>query len=1850
MSKKFINRFDLPYKYINKFDSSKVSELFSLVNNMNSQELKQYSLINKIPLQVLDKNGNNLIHYILASNDKTKNETLRFNLVKFLVNEEVNPDSPNSDNVTGLHLACQKQYVSIIKFLLEQGCNPNYPDNNGMTPFHHLLIGNINLCPKDRTVKDFIPPPKRQKKTADLERLNQIKRDLWTNINAHPLIDTLAKTIRNSYADSPQVRKIIIDLGDSYATLLEETDKPNLVRQLKEMVGRTRWKISQQINSLWKNFPNLNELTLHTKDENSWPTAGDNKLAIIQNHDYRDKLTQKINNIRERINKILTIDAVVSRDDFNTYCLEQLKELVQKSPNWKQFSDTWARGDPSFNFYQNSFNILLPITLEPYSTLQEFNDGLKHKLAVDYADNIINWDNMTFVGGSRFVDIYSGDLKATGAHSPFTLAQIMELFDGTEHTVLYRLAYLSTLEKPTTLMDFITISGIENIVGLDDTIQNNSIRQEYRNVAKYIVEQIKNPTIKNEFILNETNMLDDAQTHIFNRNFMGDPDEIFNEKKKYNPVSWLYNFIIRWRCRISNHRLAYTNLYCSMNEMTMYLIAGIANYTTNLKLSIIQATKTRFLFANPDAPDLELPYRGIISENGFGPTPPPGAFIFNAGSIYAAWIYFLLSANENVGALYTECTADNVDGVINRLVNVELRSLVRLANNFFGNPDYTIPDDALPELNWIPLFLNRKDISPGEVLAAGMIAYYNNMSQKPLLQHLIDTIALIRYHQQYNDPIKSIDRLRSLHIIPRDNYNPGYFEDGLLNNIHTTLDLSYYAEDAKYNVIPEPPSHIFEGFSQYTLPSKLGWLLEDRTNINQYKLVEAHYLGLMYLGHLPNVKWVQSPKFINNIPIDVSGIQLMNYNYNDPIIPFNNNNGITYYNMFNITDTAIYGDVDLNLYRPPLKQSYIELMARNIDKIRNFINDVGLKKVIDNLSQNTTNYAKILPVYYPVTSSLSSYENILVYEASDNGLNVRESINTNILAQQINQLNANFYLYYYLNTGGNVVDIPKFFYYQIPTGQMSSSPFIYFDANSNLIYPPGQVQVPVGANTNIGPLKLRSADPLGTKYAGRYNYNKQCHYKCTLDDIAKGNYFMNTELVNGFFRQPKTNSLPPSLTPVLPQFYHYNLIELIKQIIQGNLVGYNIEPLPLGMSAENQDMYKRFYLAKIIEKLIKNFLKHTVSESTNKIYGKIISGEQIDENIRKELALTPVDFSLSLNEISVDLDNILELTGNFLYDEYEFQVDKRNYLLNFYKFSKDPEKKEKFVIYSNDYTNTYLLKSKYCLKVELDGIEAMMNNYANIRIKDGKGENPVYSLIKNYYAQPLQTIRNMGVDFRNDFGSPEHQNTPYDYIKSEYINHIKKFNFDFDSYKERISQFVGSQYNEIKGMVYANERFGNNLMKNLDTSFVMCNYLILQYLSENAIRFDIDYLNEHLTPFINLMQFDQEHIKTFLYQNILEGEQFPVNDTVVIAIEIMANKNAEINKLNEKINKYDGIIASLPNAQRAAMILKRDNKVITRDNLLEEINHLNHAIEQEVGLLGAAPFPPNLVKIIPRYDEIITRMDNQRGVYLFVWNKLLDDGLVNEQDYDQVVNTSLNLLPIKVLDKELELLERNLGDVNTVQNFRYILPYYQHLNKLAESYFDNSKYIGTMPLQVNKVRHFMYDVLVHLTQNIICYSVEMIMRKVIHQQLRQTYPDLTIVDRIANTDRLLNQEVSFEAPVAAEPLPPMENYLELLYKHIAIKLVKNSVDVFEDKYEEAEMEIQTPREILTEYFDLLTIAEGVEFDTESYGMQILKTDVASYFDTIIPKIINNWMVVMENQLRFIINQKRILETLLALLQ
>ena len=56
------NRFDKPHIQTTKIDSNKVANLFSIASNMDIFEIKNFSLMNKISLSVVDHMGNNLIH------------------------------------------------------------------------------------------------------------------------------------------------------------------------------------------------------------------------------------------------------------------------------------------------------------------------------------------------------------------------------------------------------------------------------------------------------------------------------------------------------------------------------------------------------------------------------------------------------------------------------------------------------------------------------------------------------------------------------------------------------------------------------------------------------------------------------------------------------------------------------------------------------------------------------------------------------------------------------------------------------------------------------------------------------------------------------------------------------------------------------------------------------------------------------------------------------------------------------------------------------------------------------------------------------------------------------------------------------------------------------------------------------------------------------------------------------------------------------------------------------------------------------------------------------------------------------------------------------------------------------------------------------------------------------------------------------------------------------------------------------------------------------------------------------------------------------------------------------------
>ena len=138
----FVNKFDKPHIPVLNYEVGKKTEMFNAVLSLDTHEILRCNLMYKIPFTIFDDDENSLIHILLNSPTKSS-ESSKLSVIRFLINNGVNPDKPNKYNVTPLHIACQQQLYKIVKYLLENYANPNFTDNMGLNAFHYLLSGNI---------------------------------------------------------------------------------------------------------------------------------------------------------------------------------------------------------------------------------------------------------------------------------------------------------------------------------------------------------------------------------------------------------------------------------------------------------------------------------------------------------------------------------------------------------------------------------------------------------------------------------------------------------------------------------------------------------------------------------------------------------------------------------------------------------------------------------------------------------------------------------------------------------------------------------------------------------------------------------------------------------------------------------------------------------------------------------------------------------------------------------------------------------------------------------------------------------------------------------------------------------------------------------------------------------------------------------------------------------------------------------------------------------------------------------------------------------------------------------------------------------------------------------------------------------------------------------------------------------------------------------------------------------------------------------------------------------------------------------------------------------------------------
>lgn len=298
------NRFEVPYYEKPDDNIPEINDILTLGMEADVFKLKREVLTKKIPVNVSDNENNNLFHLIL-NNELKKTQTNIVNFLKYLVENNTNPDQPNKNNRTPLHYACMNHYNIIISYLLSIGCNPNFKDDFGMTPMHYLMGGKIKVY-KNKEAK----PIKRNKENTDIlknQQLVKLQTDIFKMINGKykDYMSFFKKIIGEIVVDKPTVSKVVKILDKNVDTVMSAEDRETeMMNRMKDIRNIFESKILQtfDINSM-KLESSIKE---KEDDDNIFPN---NDFYILDNFSLGDNKDEfknlLINKVAEKMSQII---------------------------------------------------------------------------------------------------------------------------------------------------------------------------------------------------------------------------------------------------------------------------------------------------------------------------------------------------------------------------------------------------------------------------------------------------------------------------------------------------------------------------------------------------------------------------------------------------------------------------------------------------------------------------------------------------------------------------------------------------------------------------------------------------------------------------------------------------------------------------------------------------------------------------------------------------------------------------------------------------------------------------------------------------------------------------------------------------------------------------------------------------------------------------------------------------------------------------------------------------------------------------------------------------------------------------------------------------------------------------------------------------------------------------------------------------------------------------------------------------------------------------------------------------------------------------------------------------------
>ena len=1326
-----MSKYDKIHRPKYNYDSRKLADLFSSINNMNTAELTRMNLIYKIPLTVTDNDGNNLIHYILKNNDPTKTEFHRLNVIKFLFNQNVNPDAPNSDNMTPLHIACMKQYKEIINYLIDDiGVNYNYQDNMGNTALHYLLAGILKEN-KDDSIKSLVSL--QEKKDIDREKLwLETRKEIWDEIKNSEYLSAIRDTINNSISDSKQAINIAIEFEEELVKENLDIGARSDMDRIKLFLGAYINKFRKIIDVDWKSFPIIRDINIHEKQNTSYPGLETNKIngneipnkqGIIKNANINLRIKKDIetekDNLLDQINNIDELD--LNDIDFEDELL-QLRDEIVPAGNPLQLRNI----NRNYGKYYNKW----------------FN--MVSELVLDEVDNIMDMTNKTFIGGARQFKI-----------------------DDTKDVTLITDNNINDIVSVILTNSNYDINLVNNGDDINEKILNYFVNFILSNVSDSDVTQrhfidYENSLLENyDTLLGLTNQYRLIKKFISNRsNYIG-----INQQKRY-----IYTLFCKYKlANEDDHLIGFHE------RREIYLFAGFFNYQTNLKLSISQAARIELIKDSNDKKD------------------------------FATWIDRLLtdkvlndntnSRNDDIQHIYLLVQEYILSKNISRTKRELTQKLSKIDKDEFDN------------------------YSSCEIIVACIVNYYNSMPQKPLLQHLVDTISLLRYHyitdlddnklqSLYTDSITFADA--NGNILKRfNNTNNTRLDNTVLDDIKDEY-INIFGDNIDGNLV--------EQLTEYQLPSMINFYIShnnlrdpNERKHNILKMIEARLLGFNFIGTIPTSSFIarDGPNMI-----DVNFFNFTNQNQDKQNI---------YYNLVN---PIFY------LYKPPTDENICNLLIESSNKLIELFNITG-RIIIDYMTnfeadRKSKTYGKLITYLMPILNAISSqirtYQGLLSNTECNNKIIMK--YNSKLFKTTVNKINGLIFLFYYMNQPN--IEIPAFIHDQIDTYPLIKT---YYNENSDIVYP------------NDDNIVLDVIDGSG----GENMFgNIPIHgYNSIVRDIVERNYFLVSKIIRENYKQNKNKPLPPSLKILLSEFYEYNTIDLIKTTLEN--IDFNIDDklLPTNVSDKVKNITKFSMISKIIEELIRRYLNNYIYEVGINVFNEIVKSNKLNfSKLKVEQMFDKIPFDVELNkELSEnEKDYIKNLT-----------VKTSTSYKSFYTFYETPEIKEKNYLYPEDYNRLNQINLLYYIKIDEDIINSLGG--VNIYLINNENENAIFNLLKFRNHIVLDKIKKKyGINYKDNFRT-NNGDTIEEYIDNEINNHKSKFTNNVDNQYEQIKYFVNTQYEDIKYIILSNDAFGNNIPKFLELSYSICNYITQQYLYEKLNVVDPDNTFYH-TQFSNIDQID----------------------------------------------------------------------------------------------------------------------------------------------------------------------------------------------------------------------------------------------------------------------------------------------------------------------------------------------------------------------------------------------------------